>query len=569
MGLDFFGVFLEGKIRTFDSTSGEAQVFDLWIDQPEPSASLPAELKALSYVSQINTEMRLGMNTKISIVMTPPFEEALAFLDSRLIQWGVGQLSVTFGYKTGSGAGNVAGPFNGLIQKPAVQVGADITITLNALGVGYALNLIGGSDPRVFTNKSYADVVKILLAEVVKGHGVKLDGIYDDFDDESDGTGKSDVFFQRPAPETSKGSAYSGPAGASKRDAEIAALRKKSDAEIASIKVLLAKETKKSKRNQTKIDEFNKRIDEELLAEVLREDKVRIKYAADQEPGPINIGPRNSWWYIHETLRQHGKELLIKGDEVKVVASENWLKKIGPTAGGFRKHFQLRGETDPNRNIFPILQFTSPTTAVYLNPGMGKIAMQDIPNDKSRKNSVKQVHDDSNSPATTTGGGAPDTETIGPTATKPLDATKNHPGNPHDPVQVQRAKAEWKRLRMEGGIRAKVTTLGIPTLLPGEVVQISGFLPRGEIGEMDPKTKKPARGLFDGAYGVIKVNHSVGNGGYITTFESVSNFYPHQWANARKTKSPQTDIQKPEEGNDKARIKVTAIDESKLPTVND
>lgn len=209
--------------------------------------------------------------------------------------------------------------------------------------------------------------------------------------------------------------------------------------------------------------------------------------------------------------------------------------------------------------MFPILAFNSPSAFVYLNPGLGKYAMQEISDDKAKEKAAKQTYDDKNVNYTQTAPGKMESEKVTPVATKPTDATKNIPGSPYDPEAVSRAKGEWKRMQNDKGIVAQVTSIGVPTLLPGEVVQISGFLPRGKIGTKNKKGE-PARGIFDGPYGVKKVVHSVGNGGYTTKFEGISNFQPAAWLNAARSISSVTDVQEPKEDTDKPRVEVPSKD---------
>ena len=91
---------------------------------------------------------------------------------------------------------------------------------------------------------------------------------------------------------------------------------------------------------------------------------------------------------------------------------------------------------------------------------------------------------------------------------------------------------------MDAGIRGEFTTVGIPSLRPGEVVQVSGF----ETGR-DPSADKF---LFNGPYGVVNVRHSVGVGGFTTTFTAFMNFFPKALVEASTDKGVKGDLIKNE-----------------------
>lgn len=74
---------------------------------------------------------------------------------------------------------------------------------------------------------------------------------------------------------------------------------------------------------------------------------------------------------------------------------------------------------------------------------------------------------------------------------------------------------------MDGGITGNYTTLGVPDLFPGEVVQIGGFAPFNQGKNSISSEPHP----FNGPFGVIEVRHSVGNGGFQTRFKAVSGVF--------------------------------------------
>ena len=91
---------------------------------------------ALSFVSEITIELQLAYLPIIKCTLTPTYREAIEFLDGPLVEWGQSTLEVICGYVGSDGRAVLSQPFRGVLLKPDVQLGADITITLNAQGVG-------------------------------------------------------------------------------------------------------------------------------------------------------------------------------------------------------------------------------------------------------------------------------------------------------------------------------------------------------------------------------------------------------------------------------------------------
>jgi len=487
VALDFFGVTLRGAIRQAQRGDLPERVIDLWVGQEESQLS---KLGALAFVSQINVAFRLGYNAQLSMVLTPPFEDGLKFINSEIIHFGTGRLELSFGYTTGTtGDGESQRQtlqFTGFMQKPDVKIGNDVVITLHALGVGYALNITGGSEAREFReNASFATAVKETLEKYVSTGGKQgvfnVEDLYKFFDETKGADGKTPlsdpqnghIFFREPP--LLPGTEPPPP---------------KTDEDTG---------TKKKKKQKNPPPE--------------KKPKVKIQ-----------VGPRNDWWFVQETVKRFGLNMFILGEKVIIADSKEWLKARFGSDGGGIKHFLLHGEVDPTRSMFPILSFSSPTTAVWLNPGMGKWVSKDINEEKTKK---EETVSKDNVPYTLVGGDSvrdPDAKVL--SNKDPQDATANMPGNPGRENIREQMKAEWKSLQMEGGITAEVSTLGIPSLQPGEVVMLHGFEERGVSGD--------EKNIFNGKYGITEVRHSVGVGGYQTRFKAISNFYPEAFADATK-----------------------------------
>lgn len=472
MALDFFGVTLSGKIRQFPKGPGApAKEIDLWVEPQETANVSKDELGALSYVSQINIEYRLGENCNISLVLTPPYEDGLRFLQSDLIRYGVGQLQVQIGYttgtKTGGGATTLVNlPFTGFLQYPQVSIGTDMTITLTALGIGYQMHNVGGAEDKTFPKgTTWAEAVEQTLKKYVNtspgSAGINIDNLYKHVDPKvRGGDGDAGTFFKAPPADTKQ-----------------------------------------------------------------------TKSGADAPAGTINKGPRNDWWFVKETIENFGFDIIIWGNDCFVVEkTSSFYINFGPAQ---RKHFILRGNTDPERNMYPIMSFSTPTQGVWMAPGIGNLRMQDFPKgkEKKQKDPVKcEVNAKNTQHGASQGSGIIDkilgefltSLDKGPDGEGEIHGTMRWPGNPERTRQCRKATGHWKDGQMYEGIHGNFQTLGVPDLRPGEAVQVGGF------EAYNIKTGKPIDpeiALFNGVWGVIVVRHSVGVGGWTTNFEAVKGIF--------------------------------------------
>jgi hypothetical protein len=486
MAIDFFGVKLEGRIYQFakgdavKKTADARKVIDLWL-APQTSANV-VDLGVLAFVSEINVKYKLGENAEISLVLTPPFEEGLVFLQSDIIRFGTGRLEVLLSYSTGSITGggatsNYALPFSGFLQKPDVSIGSDIVITLHALGVGYQLNIVGneGSEKDFESTDSYAEAVRKTLKKYTQkgaGEGLKIDNLYKYIDGDDEERKKKDPFFNVPQAPT-----------------------------VTNTQT----KTKSNPKTKSKFPD---------VATV---------------PGVVIKGPRNDWWFVKETVTNFGYDLFIKGDEIFICSKTKWMEQAINGENQGRKQFLLRGVVDPTRNMFPILSFQSPTTAVWLQPGIGKLVARDVDVNKQDDAGVSHTAEDS---------------TVGITrAKRGMDPSKYQtadgspaavgigPGDPADPEVQKKIEAHWTDMNMDAGIQGVFTTLGIPGLIPGESVDVSGFEPVAFApGAVTAEGFDP---IFNGVYGVIEVNHKIGVGGWETSFLGCMGFFPENLTNIR------------------------------------
>ena len=488
MALDFFGVQLTGEIEVFQGEKREAKRVELWVEKG--GSALYPDLGALAYVSQIQTKLRLGMNADISMVLTPPFEDGLKLINSDLLQFGIGRLHVNMGYTTGTTEGGAAQQktfsFNGLLMKPDVRIGTDITITMHARGVGYAMNITEGAEAISFEpGISYADAVQQVLQRYAKG-------------------GKSKTATSRS------------PTGTGSPGVE-------ATLDLSELYKLFTEKEKDPKNGIPFFKDGNPAVPEVSS----KSNKKRRKKAKKPEPRIIK-GPRNDWWFVVETVKNFGLDLFIIGNKVIIADQARWMKNRAGLSTDNRKHFFLRGEIDPTRNMFPILSFSSPTTAVWIDAGVGRQVAKEWRTDKGKGNNgnpkqENEVNKD-NAKITRSGpGGVDPTSTA--LGTSSQDAARNMPGNPETAYVREQLQAEFRDKQMKHGITAQITSLGIPGLIPGEVVEVKGFTPA-----KDWYTKK--KSIFEHPYGVTEVVHSAGVGGFQTSFLCVSGLFPQEWQNA-------------------------------------
>ena len=486
MGLDFFGVTLNASIQVFsgDTKDGEVGVagipftgadgagltYDLWT-KAQDHAMVPPALKDLAYVQEISVELGMGLNSKVSLVLAPPFEEGLVLLNSPLIQWGVGRLNVSFGYSTGSDAQLQSFTFGGVLQKPDVKIGNDIVITLNALGIGYALKLAEGSVAEAFlATDTPADAVKKVLQAY---KGIQIDNIYDEFP-ASDQNPKTGHPFFKPV-------VQDGPEGQEDRSLERGP---RNDwwfvwelVRAYGLELLIIDNT------------FIVKHSERWRGEGLIAKRFRLRAGVDPTPqkgAPILpilsiSSPTEAVWIASDVGRIVMKDIADDGqDRIAVVTAAKHKAEVLNKLAVEAKREEQQGRSSKKQN----------------EQARKFVAEQAEQNRAAKENFVWGTTKDNRF------------------RFGPLHAAGNAPGNPETSLFAH-AKGMLNRHAHMRGIHVDVQTIGIPDLRPGDLVKIDGFA-AGPYKE----------GIFDGVYGVTEVKHQVGLGGFTTIFKAISDFYP-------------------------------------------
>jgi hypothetical protein len=146
--LDYLNPFMAATIVMTDGKR-----YPLWL-KTSAAAQRAANLKegatgtsSLPFLAEVTVEIQLAYLPIIKATLTPPYRDAINFLNSRLIEWGQSQFEVQFGYivqqpadpadpQRATGRAILSEKYVGILLKPEVQLGPDVVITLNAQGVG-------------------------------------------------------------------------------------------------------------------------------------------------------------------------------------------------------------------------------------------------------------------------------------------------------------------------------------------------------------------------------------------------------------------------------------------------
>ena len=429
---DFSSPFMAVALITTDGThiplfsnNGGGPNFALASKTNDALASFP-------YVSEVSVDLNLSFMPTIRVVLQPPYNEGIAFLDSPLIEWGASLLEVQFGYSGGSQPQGVLTPtYTGITLKPDVSLGSDVTITLNAQGVG-AFSAVRQEGQRQFNKTTRFDIVKAMLA---------------------------------------------GPDPAHPRNIEFG---------LNTVRLDVGQD----------VEEINRFFTD------------TIDYSQAN---------KTDWQCVYELVNESRCFMSLVGNAVNVFSKRSaWL-------GAVKKTFTLfpgqRVGPDVSGGIWPILGADSPTSAVYMPGAVRGLVVSGV-NSADRK-TVRQVvsDDDAQVARANPGASAPGASINYPDAPAAAastdgsvaDANGNtmYPGNPDDPVTQQQAKAEFENQTTNIGVTMNIETLGVPDLLPGDLVIVQG-LGRRLSGD-------------NGRYNIHHIRHVMNNSGWMTRWTGISN----------------------------------------------
>jgi len=173
---DFYSPFFAAAIIT-DPDNPASTRFPLWTNlTTDHQVVLAAQnqqqwkidhdhLHSLSFLTELSVELQLAYLPIITATLAPPYREAIAFLDSPLIEWGRSVLEVQFGYTGGAPDGPILShPLSGVLLKPEVNLGDQPTITLHAQGIG-GFSATRQEGNRTFSRRTRREIIE----ELAKG----------------------------------------------------------------------------------------------------------------------------------------------------------------------------------------------------------------------------------------------------------------------------------------------------------------------------------------------------------------------------------------------------------------
>lgn len=468
-----------------------------WVERGNASPAvrglLSRDIYALSYVSELSVELQLAYLPIISVTLTPPYRDAIAFLDSPLIEWGRSVLEVRFGYTGGAPEGAVLSPpFSGLILKPDVTLAEDCTIVLKAQGVG-GFGLPRQQQLKQYDGKTRREVIEDLIRGPDKANPractLDFSGIQASLDSRS---------LAR-----SEASAVS--------EVQMGSLASQYNYDVNTIRA----NTKLSKKEKAKQEERALQTYKAAVANT--EAKLATRFSAATHPidaivPSVSQAGLTDQMLIWKLVREAGCWMRWVGDTLfifdKSLATTQEPKYI------FRYYDMPAGEIGPANGVFPILSCSSPTPAIYLPAEVRGFVLKGI--DPETREERKTVVTDKTDPSARTGDAA-----TTPGASKQLPGADEKTGDglamASQDTQLSGDQQFKAMLKAEGenatasmmGVKLEIETFGVPDLLPGDVVAVRGIGQRLASGS--------------GNFGVQKVTHTVGSSGYLCRCDVLSN----------------------------------------------
>lgn len=417
---DFYSPFASATIVTEDGIR-----VPLWTGpqalQSDIALSTPAGQRVYSvpWLQELSVEMQMAHVPIIRATLTPPYNEAMAFLDSPLIEWARSILEVQFGYAGGAPEGPVLSPiYTGVILKPDVQIGADVTITLNAQGVGgfgMSHSTSGGDDLEGTRIKIIEDLVK-----GPKGNRpIEVDTTEVEL--------AADLTRVRNSILRVQGAASSALAGLFGFQGE-------------------APEVPETNEYQALFEE-----------------------TVVQAQGYVT-----DWFMVWRLVRECRCTMALIGNTLKIFPVNSiYAKKPSRTFALF--HFP-GGVVGPVNGVFPILSASSPTMAVYLPAGVKGLVLNGI--DSNTRQILQGQINDETERLTRVGDGIaalPESENNPGVDETTGDGGQSMPGDPTDNAAVAQAKAEFQALANNMGVNMTWESLGDPLMVPGEVAALRGL----------------------------------------------------------------------------------------------
>ncbi len=387
------------------------------------------ELSSLAFCTDITVELQLAFIPKISATLSPPFREGRAFLNSSLIEWGNSILEVQFGYTGGAPEDVVLSPvFSGILLKPEVTIGQDISITLNAQGIG-AFTANRQDAIKTYQNKTRREIIKDLAQFV---------GLEADFSAIDAEYAKQ---FQEAARENVVQLGFPG-------------------FELTALTLQSIEDTRKQIQKKSPIE----------------------------QPITVSAGGLTVWRLLYQIVREAQCWMTVQGPErpgdpeqLRIVPRNAVMS--GKPEYTFTLFDHPAGQLGPAVDTYPILSVSSPTSAVYL-PSSTRGFLVFGYDSKEREKAVKQV-DATGTGTSRTGEGQTQAN---PTKRNPAANPGKSEGmgiassDSLSPEFQEQVNAEKDASATAMGVQLDIQTLGVPDILPAKVCAVRGIGSRFEGG---------------------------------------------------------------------------------------
>jgi len=373
---------------------------------------------ARPFLTELTVKFTLANIPIITARLNPTYEAAIEFLDSALIEWGTSKLDVQFGYSVGPQGAVLSPVFSGILLKPDISLGADISITLNAQGIS-VFNITSTTGLRFLRGTRHAIVERLLR----------------------------------------------GPDPANPRPLTL------DDTEMGRA-------------------------------------PAEVRAGWFEQVVEIQQGGVSDWQWITTLVWECRGAFLLVGGALKVFSRDTRATDEP------RKHFTMglfpNGEVGPGAHplpTYPILSASSPTMGIYL-PGYLRGSVLQGVNSNTRQTDQRIVNDSTVRMGRTGRGGvneapSPQNPGAGPQA----DGLEVFPGPPTDQRLQEQVNAAHLDFAQRAGIRLELEALGVPDILPGEIISVRGL----------------GRRIDGPHYMVFDTTHTVGTSGYTTRITAYAN----------------------------------------------
>ena len=133
-------------------------------------------LRSIPYLSEISVRLQLDSIPQITAVLTPPYHEAIALLDSPILDWGgLSELECQFGYLGPQGLQVANSPtYKGIILKPEYELGVETVLTVKAQGVG-GYHAVRDKRAKTYTKMTRRAVLQAVIQEINEVAGSRQD----------------------------------------------------------------------------------------------------------------------------------------------------------------------------------------------------------------------------------------------------------------------------------------------------------------------------------------------------------------------------------------------------------